>query len=153
MNIIKRTYNFRTSKCYLMTFNDSLPSRFWKAKILKSAKILNSGFWNAKILEVSQNLEFKILESYNSNFVYWFYCKRNTCILYVSFLNNIALKIVANNIEYEWQLTVFYYYYLFSNTLYFYCNLFCYLPTYLFTYLFFYFMLCINVVNLLPIKK
>ena len=43
--------------------------------------------------------------------------------------------------------------YLFSNTLYFYCNLFCYLLTYLFTYLFLYFLLCINVVNLLSIKK
>ena len=29
---------------------------------------------------------------------------------------------------------------LFSNTVYFYCNLFCYLLTYLFTYLFFYFL-------------
>ena len=27
---------------------------------------------------------------------------------YVSFLNNIALKIVANNIEYVWQLTGFF---------------------------------------------
>ena len=41
----------------------------------------------------------------------------------------------------------------FSNTFYFYCNLFCYLLTYLFTYLFFYFLLCINVVNLLSTKK
>ena len=41
----------------------------------------------------------------------------------------------------------------FSNTFHFYCNLFCYLLTYLFTYLFFYFLLCINVVDLLSIKK
>ena len=42
-------------------------------------------------------------------------------------MNNIALKIVANNIEYVWQLTGF----LSFNT--FYCNLFfCYLLTYLF---------------------
>ena len=27
---------------------------------------------------------------------------------YVSFLNNMALKIVANNIKYVWQLTGFY---------------------------------------------
>ena len=45
------------------------------------------------------------------------------------------------------------FFFLFSNTFYFYCNLFCYLLTYLFTYLFFYFLLCINVVNLLSIKK
>ena len=45
---------------------------------------------------------------------------------YVSFLNNIALKIVANNIKYVWQLTVSF------KTFYFYCNLFCYLLTYLF---------------------
>ena len=44
-------------------------------------------------------------------------------------------------------------FFFFSNTLYFYYNLFCYLLTYLFTYLFFYFLLCINVVNLLSIKK
>ena len=48
-----------------------------------------------------------------------------------------------------WQLTGFF----FSNTFHFYCNLFCYLLTYLFTYLFFYFLLCINVVDLLSIKK
>ena len=60
-------------------------------------------------------------------------------------MNNIALKIVANNIEYVWQLTGF----LSFNT--FYCNLFCYLLTDLFIYLFFYFVLCINVVNLLSI--
>ena len=41
----------------------------------------------------------------------------------------------------------------FSNTFHFYCNLFCYLLTYLFTYLFFYFLLCINVFDLLSIKK
>ena len=41
----------------------------------------------------------------------------------------------------------------FSNAFHFYCNLFCYLLTYLFTYLFFYFLLCINVVDLLSIKK
>ena len=41
----------------------------------------------------------------------------------------------------------------FFNTFHFYCNLFCYLLTYLFTYLFFYFLLCINVVDLLSIKK
>ena len=41
----------------------------------------------------------------------------------------------------------------FSNTFHFYCNLFCYLLTYLFTYLFFYSLLCINVVDLLSIKK
>ena len=35
----------------------------------------------------------------------------------------------------------------------FYCNLFCFLLTYLFTYWFFYLLLCINVVNLLSIKK
>ena len=45
-------------------------------------------------------------------------------------MNNIALKIVANNIEYVWQLTGF----LSFNT--FYCNLFCYLLTYLFIYSF-----------------
>ena len=56
---------------------------------------------------------------------------------------------MANNIKYVWQLTVFF----FSNTFHFYCNLFCYLLTYLFTYLFFYFLLCINVVDLLSIKK
>ena len=58
---------------------------------------------------------------------------------YVSFLNNIALKIVANNIKYVWQLTVSF------KTFYFYCNLFCYLLTYLFILL-----LC---VNLLSMKK
>ena len=42
------------------------------------------------------------------------------------FMNNIALKTVANNIEHVWQLTGF----LSLNT--FYCNLFCYLLTYLF---------------------
>ena len=38
---------------------------------------------------------------------------------------------------------------------YFYCNLFCFLLRYLFTgtYWFFYLLLCINVVNLLSIKK
>ena len=51
---------------------------------------------------------------------------------YVSFLNNIALKIVANNIKYVWQLTGF----LSFNSFYFYCNLFCYLLTYLFIYSF-----------------
>ena len=76
--------------------------------------------------------------------------------LEVSFLNNITLKFVTNNIEYVWQLRGFFkiiFYFLFSNTFYFYCNLFCYLLTYLFTYLLFYFLLCINVVNLLPIKN
>ena len=33
-----------------------LNSGFWKAKILKLAKLLNSRFWKSKILEVSQNL-------------------------------------------------------------------------------------------------
>ena len=51
---------------------------------------------------------------------------------YVSFLNNIALKIVANNIKYVWQLTGF----LSFNSFYFYCNLFCHLLTYLFIYSF-----------------
>ena len=59
-------------------------------------------------------------------------------------MNNIALKIVANNIEYVWQLTGF----LSFNT--FYCNLFL-LLTDLFIYFFFYFVLCVNVVNLLSI--
>ena len=45
-------------------------------------------------------------------------------------LNNIALKIVANDIEYVWQLTGFFFVFFFSNTFYFYCNLFCYLLTY-----------------------
>ena len=74
-------------------------------------------------------------------------------LLYLQFTSSssfyIALKIVANNIKYVWQLTGFF----FSNTCHFYCNLFCYLLTYLFTYLFFYFLLCINVVDLLSIKK
>ena len=69
---------------------------------------------------------------------------------------------MANNIEYVWQkagciviiiIIIIIIIYLFSKTLYFYCNLFCYLLTYLFTYLFFYFLLCINVVHLLTIKK
>ena len=49
---------------------------------------------------------------------------------YVSFLNNIALKIVAKNVKYVWQLTESF------NTFYFYCNLFCHLLTYLFIYSF-----------------
>ena len=57
----------------------------------------------------------------------------------------------TNNIKYVWQLTGFFF--SFSNTFHFYCNLVDYLLTYLFTYLFFYFLLCINVVNLLSIKK
>ena len=61
-------------------------------------------------------------------------------------MNNIALKIVANNTEYVWQLTGF----LSFNTLY--CNLFL-LLTHLFIYFFFYFVLCVNVVNLLSIIK
>ena len=48
---------------------------------------------------------------------------------YVSFLNNIALKIVANNIKYVWQLTGFF---ILQYFFVFYCNLFCYLLTYLF---------------------
>ena len=40
---------------------------------------------------------------------------------YVSFLNNIALKIVANNIKNVWQLIGF----LSFNAFYFYCNLLC----------------------------
>ena len=66
-------------------------------------------------------------------------------------LNNIALKIVGNDIEYVCQLTGFFCSFFFSNTFYFYCNLFCFLLTYLSTYLFFYFLLCINVVSLLSI--
>ena len=69
-------------------------------------------------------------------------------LLYLQFTSSssfyIALKIVANNIKYVWQLTGFFF---FSDTCHFYCNLFCYLLTYLFTYLFFYFLLCINVVD------
>ena len=56
---------------------------------------------------------------------------------------------VANNVKYAWQLTGVF----FPNTFHFYCNLFCYLLTYLFTYLFFYFLLRINVVDLLSIKR
>ena len=74
-------------------------------------------------------------------------------LLYLQFTSSssfyIALKIVANNIKYVWQLTGFFFPILFH----FYCNFFCYLLTYLFTYLFFYFLLCINVVDLLSIKK
>ena len=66
---------------------------------------------------------------------------------YVSFLNNIALKIVANNIKYVWQLTGF----LSFNTFLFFIVI-CFV-TYWLIYLFFYFVLCINVVNLLSIKK
>ena len=47
----------------------------------------------------------------------------------------------------------FYYYYYYPIFFYFYCNLFCYLLAYLFTYWLFYLLLCINVVNLLSIKK
>ena len=75
-------------------------------------------------------------------------------LLYLQFTSSssfyITLKIVANSIKYVWQLTGFFF---FSNTCHFYCNLFCYLLRYLFTYLFFYFLLCINVVDLLSIKK
>ena len=66
---------------------------------------------------------------------------------YVSFLNNIALKIVANNIKYVWQLTGF----LSFNTFLFFIVI-CFV-TYWLIDLFFYFVLCINVVNLLSIKK
>ncbi|CAH3020829.1 unnamed protein product, partial [Porites evermanni] len=42
---------------------ETLNSRFSKAKISKSANLLNSGFWRTKIL--NQNLDFRILESQN----------------------------------------------------------------------------------------
>ena len=66
---------------------------------------------------------------------------------YVSFLNNIALNIVANNIKYVWQLTVF-----FCPSILFIFIVICFV-TYWLIYLFFSFVLCINVVNLLSIKK
>ena len=47
-------------------------SGFWKAKILRLAKILNSGFWEAKILKSAKKLEFRLLESQN------FYVAANT---------------------------------------------------------------------------
>ena len=49
MNIIKRTYNFQTSKFYL----------------------------TRSMTPFQCKCQFQL----NANFVYWFYCKRNTCIL------------------------------------------------------------------------
>ena len=119
------------------TFDDSLPLQVListQCKLYPLVLLQKKCLYTCKIIVTKPNLE----------------------EFYVSFLNNIALKIVANNIEYVWQLTGFFYYYyyhLYSNTLYIYCNSFCYLLTYLFTYLFIYFLLCINVVNLLSIKN
>ena len=59
---------------------------------------------------------------------------------------------MANNIEYVWQLTGFFFFFSYYFPILF-IFIVIYFLRYLFTYLFFFFLLCINVVNLLSIKK
>ena len=68
----------------------------------------------------------------------------------VSFLNNIALKIVANNIKYVSLMATDGFFYL--SILFIFIVICFVIVTYFFLY-FFYFVLCINVVNLLSIKR
>ena len=125
MNIKKWTYNFQTSKFYSTR---SMTPFQCKCQIRLKA-----------------------------NFVYWFYCKRNTCILAGTLddflrqlfeqyrIENCGKQICVLHMRGNWQVFILQY---FLFLLYFVLSL-----TDLFIYLLFYFVLCINVVNLLSVKK
>ena len=80
---------------------------------LSNKQILFNTFEDSFPLQMSNSTQSKLLLLALLQKKYLYTCKNIVTNLikmnlYVSFLNNIALKIVTNNIKYLWQLTGFY---------------------------------------------